>query len=89
MQFHPGEIVLATAGRDKGKYFIVLSCAEGFVYLCDGKNRRLDNQKRKSVRHISESIGKAEGISFADATGNKAIRKIISGFKSAHSDRKE
>lgn len=89
MLFHPGEIVLATAGRDKGKNFVVLSTSEGFVYLCDGKNRRLDNPKKKSIRHVAKVMDKAESISFVDESGNKAIRKILSEFRSAHSDRKE
>ncbi len=88
MQFHPGEIVQSLNGRDKDKYFIVLSCDERFVYLCDGKNRRLDNPKRKNVRHII-SVSDAVAIPLVSDAGNKAIRKIISDFRSVNSDRKE
>jgi ribosomal protein L14E/L6E/L27E len=47
-----GLIVCATAGRDQGKYFMVVGCDDRFVLLADGKHRKLSHPKRKSRKHI-------------------------------------
>jgi ribosomal protein L14E/L6E/L27E len=49
---HIAEIVCATAGRDKGKYFIVTAKEDNFVYLCNGKCRKVGSPKKKKVRHV-------------------------------------
>ena len=53
MDAHPGEIVYATAGRDKGKCFLVVSCDNEFVFLADGKQRKVGTPKKKKIKHIS------------------------------------
>ena len=48
-----GNYVLSKAGRDKGKYFIVLSVIdENYVMICDGKLRKLENPKKKKIIHL-------------------------------------
>jgi ribosomal protein L14E/L6E/L27E len=47
-----GQVVFSKAGRDKGHAFIVIDHKEPFVYLCDGKLRRLENPKKKKDKHI-------------------------------------
>ena len=43
-----GTVVCSGAGRDKGKYMVVLSADEDFVLLSDGKERPLERPKRKT-----------------------------------------
>lgn len=31
-----GSVVLANAGRDKGRYFVAVAASGGFVYIADG-----------------------------------------------------
>ncbi len=50
---HPGEIVYATAGRDKGKCFLIISEEKDYVYLADGKQRKVGTPKKKKVKHIT------------------------------------
>lgn len=53
MKFCAGDIVVSKAGRDKGKYVIVLEVVdEQFVYVADGNLRRVDNPKRKKWKHL-------------------------------------
>ena len=33
-----GSVVLANAGRDKGRYFVAVAASGGFVYIADGKD---------------------------------------------------
>ena len=42
-----GSVVLANAGRDKGRYFVAVAASGGFVYIADGKERKLEKPKRK------------------------------------------
>ncbi|MCL2322111.1 MAG: RNA-binding protein [Oscillospiraceae bacterium] len=48
-----GSYVLSKAGRDKSKYFIILSVIdENYVMICDGKLRSLKNPKKKKIKHL-------------------------------------
>ncbi len=47
-----GHIVISLAGRDKERPFYVLKTEENFVYLADGSLRRIENPKKKKVKHI-------------------------------------
>lgn len=41
------------AGRDAGKHYVVIGYgAEPFILLADGRTRRVDNPKKKNVRHV-------------------------------------
>ncbi len=49
----PGSVVRSKAGRDAGRYFVVMGFdGEDFVWLCDGKLRGIERQKRKRRRHL-------------------------------------
>ncbi len=69
LKTHIGEFVYVRAGRDKGKCFIVLSCDGTYVYLCDGKRRKVDTPKKKSVKHISFT-GKCDNFVLSKLTEN-------------------
>ena len=51
---NPGQLVLSKAGRDKGKKFIVTAVDKesGYVYIVDGKLRRVENPKKKKLKHL-------------------------------------
>ena len=38
-----GKIAIAMAGHDKGHAYIIIKEEDGFVYLVDGENRKLDD----------------------------------------------
>lgn len=52
MDIKKGMLVEAIAGRDSGKYFVVLGEENGFVLIADGKKRKLDTPKRKNIKHL-------------------------------------
>ena len=81
-----GDIVLATAGRDEKRYFVVISVIDDlYVHIADGKSRRVDNPKKKKVKHI-KLIRKSDG-EFAESIlrngkhNNSALRKAIDEYK--------
>ena len=84
MDAHPGEIVYATAGRDKGKCFLVLSKDDNFVYLADGKARKVGTPKKKKLKHVSFT-GEIDDfiVNRLDTVGkmtNKEARNSLSHF---------
>ena len=48
-----GDVVLATAGKDKGKPFIVLEVGDTLVLIADGRRRKVQRPKAKSEKHLS------------------------------------
>jgi ribosomal protein L14E/L6E/L27E len=48
-----GQVVKSRAGRDKGRIFVVLDIIDKeYVYVVDGDLRKLDNPKKKKVKHL-------------------------------------
>ena len=93
MDSHIAEFVYATAGRDKGECFIVIAQEENFLYLCNGKSRKVSNPKKKKTKHVCFTEKSDEFISTKLAsTGkltNKEVRYALSGFQSSLSDEQE
>lgn len=48
-----GQLVLSRAGRDKGRIMIIVDINEdGYIYIADGNLRKVDNPKKKNIKHI-------------------------------------
>lgn len=80
-----GSVVLSRAGRDKGKFFIVVEIVDDqFVRIADGDVRRLDKPKLKKIRHLKATGEVFEGIAeklrnsvkVYDAEIYSALRKL-------------
>jgi len=73
-----GQVVFALAGRDKGRYFVVLRCDGAYALLSDGKTRRLEKPKRKKMIHLrpTRSFASSEQIGT-----NREIRKLLAPFR--------
>ena len=50
--FTIGDVVLATAGREKGEIFLVLNIEENNLYLINGKTRTFNQPKKKNIKHL-------------------------------------
>ncbi|TJX14083.1 hypothetical protein E9840_07360 [Tissierella creatinini] len=49
-----GQVVKSRAGRDNGKIFLVLKVInDQYVHIVDGDLRKLNNPKKKKVRHLT------------------------------------
>lgn len=46
------DIVRSTQGRDRGKLYMVVNCDEDFLFLSDGKYRKLGGPKKKRRKHV-------------------------------------
>lgn len=48
-----GQLVCSTSGRDKDRLYLVYGSAEGNrLLLVDGDKRRLENPKKKNIKHV-------------------------------------
>lgn len=72
-----GSLVVANAGRDKGSLFVAAGVHDGFIFIADGKERKLEKPKRKNVKHISPVNAV---IDLNDLT-NKKLRRLINEYK--------
>ena len=70
-----GSLVYSRAGRDKGTLFVVLSLANGYVYLSDGDTRRVENPKKKKLKHINKT-NRVVSLDFENLT-NSEVRKAL------------
>ena len=52
MEIDRSSLIVSKAGRDKGQLFFVIDADEQYVYLADGKSRKLEKPKRKKRRHV-------------------------------------
>lgn len=51
-EFKVGEVVRCTAGKEKGLLFAVTSVGKDRLLISDGRIRRLNQPKTKSVKHV-------------------------------------
>lgn len=81
-QLELGQVVLATAGRDKGKAFIVINSIDvDFVLIANGVNRTIDKPKKKKIKHLDPRPDMHTEIKEKLETGQKVfdteIRKAL------------
>ena len=54
-----GDIVVSTAGHDRGEYYLVIECDKDFIYVANGRLKTLDKPKKKNIKHVSR-LGKSD-----------------------------
>ena len=81
-----GQVVYSKAGRDAGKIFIITGLIDAsYVYISDGDLRRVENPKKKKIKHlvitkdIIDTI--AQKISADIKITNAEIRKALVEIK--------
>ncbi len=51
--FQPGQVVSSRAGRDQGRYFVLLEVvSDSLVKVVDGDLRRIEKPKLKNIKHL-------------------------------------
>lgn len=83
MEYRPGMLAKSLAGHDQNKIYVIIQEDESYVFLCDGKNRTLENLKKKKKKHV-QLIGTIPEVlagKLADGSViyNEDIRKAIGG----------
>ena len=76
MDISKSDIIESLAGRDKGKFFYVIDVEENYVLIADGKGRKLENPKRKKLKHVRR----------VTRTETRVAAKILNGDKVLNSE---
>ena len=76
MDISKSDIVISLAGRDKDKLFYVMDVEDNYVLLADGKGRKLENPKRKKLKHVRR----------VTRTETRVATKILNGDKVLNSE---
>lgn len=74
MKYSHGQLVLCLKGKEKGRLMCIIGADEKFVYLADGRERTLDNPKRKNPKHVQVT---EKNISHLLPLTDKNLRKIL------------
>jgi large subunit ribosomal protein L14e len=82
-----GQLVIATAGRDTNKKFIITCIIDDqYVYISDGDTRKLEKPKKKKLKHLklikSVSDEIAQAIQQEKKITNSVITKCIKSLDS-------
>ncbi len=80
MSLQEGDVVVATAGKEKNQIFVVLETDGKFCYIVDGKRLKLTKPKKKSLKHVQKAskIGfDAQKLKSGQENVNAEIRKFL------------
>lgn len=84
MHISKSDIVVSLAGRDKGRRFFVLETDGNYAVIADGKVRKLENPKRKKLKHLRLAARTdstvAEKIREGDIVLNSELRRDLAIF---------
>ncbi|MBQ9062340.1 MAG: KOW domain-containing RNA-binding protein [Eubacterium sp.] len=77
-----GMFARSLAGHDAGKLYMIWQAEKDLLYLIDGKNRKIENPKKKKRKHVQIDYRTAPEITqmiaaeipIRDETVRKAIR---------------
>ena len=71
------DVVQATAGRDRDKFFYVIGEEEGLLLLANGKDRPLDRPKRKKRKHVQKVLRSETRVAQKLRSGDKVINSEL------------
>ena len=77
MDISKSDIIESLAGRDKGKYFYVIDTEENFVLIADGKGRKLENPKRKKLKHVRRVSRTETRVAVKIQNGDKVLNSEL------------
>ncbi|MBR2847092.1 MAG: hypothetical protein IKB89_03365 [Clostridia bacterium] len=77
MNFEKGMIVKPQSGHRINKHFVLVETDENFVYIADGKRKRLSNPKKKNKKHVV--VTDKQKVDLNTQT-DKSIRKLLNKY---------
>ncbi|MBO5556085.1 MAG: KOW domain-containing RNA-binding protein [Oscillospiraceae bacterium] len=93
MTLTKGNVVRSVAGHDKGDLFLILREEGDFVWLADGKRRKIETPKKKRRKHVVSAgvwthpvIGR---LTDGEPVLDSEIRRALAAFRNRFSETKE
>ncbi len=81
MEFKEGMVVLAKAGRDAGRCYMVVRCEGGYCWIADGRRRKVASAKKKNPLHLAPTT---HSIKREEVTSDRRLRQILAQWNTAH-----
>ncbi len=76
MEIGIGRVVISSAGHDSGRRMVVTGADGGFVFVADGKERRLDSPKKKNIKHVRATAASIELEGMTDKRLRQTLRAL-------------
>ena len=76
-QIHISDVVVSTAGHDKGSLFYCIGGDERYVMLVNGKDRTMDKPKRKRARHVQKVLRSETRVAQKILRGDKVLNSEL------------
>lgn len=80
--YNLGTLAFSKSGHDKGELFLIIESEAEYVYLADGKTRKLDKLKKKNKKHIQPVFKVKEPLPFP--LTNENVKRYIKNYKQEH-----
>lgn len=77
MEFCVGMVVRSRAGRDAGRWCVIVGLEDGYARIADGDLRRLAAPKRKKLRHLAATH---TVLKLSDHPTDKSLRQALAAF---------
>lgn len=71
-----GRVVISSAGHDGGRRMVVTGADGGFVFVADGKERKLDSPKKKNIKHVRTTSDSIELEGMTDKRLRQTLRAL-------------
>ena len=76
-EFSISDLVISTAGRDRGKLFYVIGEENDHLLLANGKDRLLDRPKRKKCKHVQKVLRSETRVADKLRAGDKVLNSEL------------
>ena len=67
------DVVISVQGRDQGEVFYVIGREEEYLLLANGKNRTLEEPKRKKQKHVEKVLRSETRVAAKLLSGDKVL----------------
>ena len=71
------DVVVSTAGRDRGQLFYVIGTDGVYTLLANGKDRMLEKPKRKKLKHVSKVLRAETRVAAKISSGDKVLNSEL------------
>ena len=71
------DVVVSTAGRDRGQMFYVIGTEGVYTLLANGKDRPLEKPKRKKLKHVNKVLRAETRVAAKLLAGDKVLNSEL------------
>ena len=76
MDIKVGRVVISSEGHDGGRRMVVTGADGGYVFVADGKERKLASPKKKNIKHVCATSCSIELEGLTDKKLRQTLRAL-------------